>query len=549
MIPNKFHNFQLYKVKSVFEAEGGEKKGEPTVKYKENISIKEIPGGESAFKSYMGMFSEALSSLDAIYALASAADSSAGPVKSFSNDRREIGVSAGKSEKSVGKSWESLKSTAKELLTVIPAAVKKNDVVLKYKEEQAKLDSEYKGKEDSSDYIVKSRKLKETYSAKIDSFLITALTQMMKASNLYFSAIQTFQKGADAEIAFIKGKAKDDESASQDFFSRIGDSIESLVLSKKYAEKSVGQFESEVFEDLLSGAKKIFGKDKDEPAGSIDSTNLGYVADNLMSSLISLAKEIDNVIAWKSSVQGRNTEAGRKAAKEAESSASEMITFLRDSVKYVQDAQAKLPDTKDQTARKEIKEKLNEISDKVLVITRKDGILAKWKDQVLGEKREKTASASFLERGREQMFAAKQIITELENSQKLRDKVKKSEPEALIKRAIKAFRGESGEDTEELPSKIRRRSDYKTFPKEPGESDRDTVKRFQLKLKQLGDLPSGYKEGELDDVTKSAMKRARTSISRITGKTYDDSDQGSKEFQQDYLFYGDNIDQISKMLK
>lgn len=547
MIPNKFHNFQLSKVRSIFEAEekSEKKDGEPTVKYKENINIKEIPGGESAYKSYMGMFSEALSCLDAIYALSSAANSEAPQVKSFTSDRRDIGVSAGKREESVGKAWEKLESVAKKLLEVIPDAIKNNPVVNKYKAEKEKLAKEYKGKEDSGEYAGKLIKLRDVYSAQLNPDQITALTQIMKASKLYFDAIVIFKEGAKAEIDFIKGKSKENERISKEFFSRIGDSVESLVLSKRFAVKNVGQFESEIFEDLISGAKKIFGKSKDEPAGEIDSTNLGYSADNLMSSLISLAREIDNVIAWKSSVQGRNTKASQRAAEEAKSSASEMITFVRDSVKYVQDAQEKLPDTKDQTARKEIKKKLDEIADKVLVITRKDGILAKWKDQVLGEKREKTVSGSNLERGREKMFAAKQIISEVENAQKLRDKAKKYEPQELIKSAIRAFKGEP----DERPSRVKKKSDYKTFPKDAGKEYAEDIKNFQMKLKDLGHLPSGYKEGELDTPTKEAMVKARKNISRITGKKYDDSDEGAKEFQQDFLFYGDNIDQISKMLK
>jgi hypothetical protein len=544
MTPTKFHDFQVYKIHSIFEKEGKNKE-EPTVKYKENMTIREIPGGESAFKSYMGMFSEALSCLDAIYALASATDSEAKLVKSFKDNRREIGISAGKSEGSVSSSWEALKKTAKELLGVIPEAIKKNDVVLKYQEEKAKLDKEYQGQQDSGDYIEKARKLKDVYSAKIDQYQITSMTQLMKAANLYYSAIDIFQKGALAEVEFIKSKSKDDESVSEDFFNRVGDSIESLVLSKKYASKSVGQFESEIFEDLIQGVAKILGKSKDQPAGDLDTTNLKYVTDNLMSSLISLAKEIDNVIAWKASVQGRNTKAGERAGQEAEQSASEMITFVRDSVKYVQEAQSLLDKNVKGTAHKEIKEKLDEISDKVLAITRRDGILSKWKDQVLGEKREKTASASFLERGRERMYAAKQILEELEKTDKIREKIKKQEPAGIITRALKAF----GKEVDETPSRIKKKSDYKTFPKEPGEKDKEQVKAFQLKMKDLGHLPSGYKEGELDDQTKSAMKTAKSQISRITGKSYDDSEEGSKQFQQDYLFYGDNIDQIKNLLK
>jgi peptidoglycan hydrolase-like protein with peptidoglycan-binding domain len=546
MLPIKFHDFQVSKIYSIFEKKGKDKeKSEPTVKYKENMSIREIPGGESAFKSYMGMFSEALSCLDAIHSIAAAADSEAKLVKSYKTDRREIGISAGKNEESVSQSWELLKKTAKELLNVIPEAIKKNDVVLKYKEEKAKLDNEYKGKEDSGDYAEKAIKLKDVYSAQIDQHQILSMTQLMKASNLYFSAIPIFQKGALAEIEFIKSKSVEDDSVSKDFFSRIGDSIESLVLSKKYAAQNVGTYESEIFEDLVKGVSRLLGKSKDQPAGDLDATNLKYVSDNLMSSLISLAKEIDNVIAWKSSVQGRSTKASERAGEQAEQSASEMISFVRDSVKYVQEAQSLLDKNVKGTAHKEIKEKMDEISDKVLAITRRDGILAKWKDQVLGEKREKTASASYLERGREQMFAAKKIIEDLEKTDKIKAKIKKFEPEGIISGAIKAFKGEP--DTR--PSRVKKKSDYKTFSKDPGENEKEQVKAFQLRMKDLGDLPSGYKEGELDDQTRTAIKKAQKQISRITGKTYDDSDQGSKEFQQDYLFYGDNIDRIKKMLK
>jgi hypothetical protein len=546
MLPIKFHDFHVAKIHSIFEKEGkGKKKGDPTVKYKENMTIREIPGGESAFKSYMGMFSEALSCLDAIHAIAAATDSEAKLVKSFKPDRREIGISAGKNEESVSQSWELLKKTAKELLNVIPEAIKKNDVVLKYKEEKAKLDNEYKGKEDSEDYAEKAIKLKDVYSAQIDQHQILSMTQLMKASNLYFSAIPIFQKGALAEIEFIKSKSVEEDSVSKDFFSRIGDSIESLVLSKKYAAQNVGTYESEIFEDLVQGVSRLLGKSKDQPAGDLDATNLKYVSDNLMSSLISLAKEIDNVIAWKSSVQGRSTKASERAGEQAEQSASEMITFVRDSVKYVQEAQSLLDKNVKGTAHKEIKEKMDEISDKVLAITRRDGILSKWKDQVLGEKREKTASASYLERGREQMFAAKKIIEDLEKTDKIKDKIKKFEPAGIISGAIKAFKGEP--DTR--PSRIKKKSDYKTFSKDPDEKEKEQVKAFQIRMKDLGDLPSGYKEGELDDQTRTAIKKAQKQISRITGKTYDDSDQGSKDFQQDYLFYGDNIDQIKKMLK
>jgi hypothetical protein len=220
------------------------------------------------------------------------------------------------------------------------------------------------------------------------------MTKLSQASKLYFTALQNFYRGSQVEVEFIKNKSKGSEEVSEEFFEKAGSAMESFVLSKKFADNFKVE-ESIVLEGLVQGLKSILGKSKDEPAGDTDTTNLKYVSDNLLGRLISLAHEIDNVIAYKSTVQGRETNAGRKSAEEAKVSAEEMIKFVRDSVEYIngnkenKSVEELLVDNK--TPHSEIKDKLDKISNEVIRITRNDGPLQKWKTQVLGEKREKTA--------------------------------------------------------------------------------------------------------------------------------------------------------------
>jgi hypothetical protein len=548
MIESKFHNYKVSKLQLLTEAEGdkntGDKKEEPTVKYKENLSIKEIPGAISAFKSYMGMFAEGMNCLDSVYGLALTADPTAESVTSFDADRRSIGVAAGKSEKSANDAWDKLVDIAVNLLNVIPQSIKKNDILKKYKEERAKLDTEYNeegGKKMKKEYYDEEvAKLRKKYSDMIDPAQITSLTKMKEASDLYYIALGNFYKGAKVEADFIRNKAKGDETAIKDFFERVGEAMDSLVLSKKIAAKNIRTYES-------IDSQIIFEKTKDGPVGELDGTNLRYLADNLTGAILGLAKEIDNVIAYKKVVQGRETEAGKRAAEEAKNSASEMIQFVRDSYVYLDKRVDEILKDDKKTGYKELKERLDEISEKIAQITRKDGILEKWKNEVLGENREKTASGAYLEKGRELMARAKEIIDEITKSENLSTRIKGFEADQLLKRAVKAWKGEK--DTTRKTSNIRRRGDYKTFPKNPTEKDKPEVKDFQERLKDLGQLTSGYKEGQFDDPTKEATKKAMSHLGVITGKVYGDSEEAFKDFLIDFNIYSDRLGDIGDVLK
>lgn len=561
MIHTKLHTYLTKKLVSIFEADDTDKKkkskGDPTVKYKENISIREIPGGESAFKSYMGMFTEALNCLDSIYALAQAADPENKEVKDFDSQRKDIGIKAGKTEDGVNSAWKKLAQIATGLLNVIPQSIKKNDVVKKYQEEKAKLDAEFKDqsgkKMKESYYHSKIQELQEKYSAMIDQGQITSMTKLSQASKLYFTALQNFYRGSQVEVEFIKNKSKENEEISDEFFERAGSAMESFILSKKFADNFKVD-ESIVLEGLVQGLKSIVGKSKDEPAGDTDTTNLKYVSDNLLGRLISLAHEIDNVIAYKSSVQGRETESGRKAAEEAKVSAEEMIKFVRDSVEYIngnkenKSVDELLVDNK--TQHSEIRDKLNKISDEVIRITRNDGPLQKWKTQVLGEKREKTASGAYLEKGRELMLQASDISKDVVKASQLEKELKKTEPQELVKRAIKAFRGQdSGTEGTKKPSRIKKRSDYKSFSATPKPEDKEAIKSFQDRLVRLGSLPSGYKEGEYDQKTQEAAKKTMSHLGLITGKVYDTTEDAFKDFTVDVQLYGDKLDDIRDIVK
>lgn len=554
MISTRFHDFIVSKKSQIFEADkDNDKKEEPTVKYQENMKIKDIPGGESAYRSYMAMFVESLNCLESIYSLSKDANPENQYIKSYSSDRRDIGVAAENSEEGVKKSWDKLTTTAKNLLSVIPSAIKNNRVIKEYKAAQAKLDAEFKNDSQNPKYISKSRELREEYSAKFNPAEQASLTEMSKACKLYFSAIENFKQGANAEIEYIIKESKEDKSVSKEFYKKAGGAIESLVLSKKLASKSNLKNESEgyaITEDLKKGFKKIFGKDKNEPLGGLEGSNLQTLADNIMSSLFSLGMEIDNVINWKASIQGKESQSGKRAAKQAEESAGEMIDFLRNSVEYVRSVESLLNESPlPKTRHAEIKNKLDKIASELLNITRKDGILSKWKNEVLGEKREKTVSASYLQMGRDKMLAAQQIMEDLAKSKELDAKIKQFEPQELLKKALgQSTDSEDSKKSGMEPARIRKRNQIKSLvPKSP-EKDKDFIKLYQEKLKELGYLDSDYKEGVYDESTQKANGKAMRHLGLITGKVYDNSEEALRDFKIDLLYYSANRDKIRELL-
>jgi hypothetical protein len=390
----------------------------------------------------------------------------------------------------------------------------------------------------------------------------------------YFGTIKT-EEIINGAIDQVKSTLSE---APEDFYTELSDSISNIVLSKKADDKKE---ESEnwkgskerILEDFggflntnkafVSGVGKgiadgFKGGPKDKPVkGAEDKASLLYAADALKGSLLGLASEIDNVISFKKNVHGLgddNTKdtGGEKitrgasdlSAEEAKAEAAEMISFVQNSFKYVINLNKELESSSVQTAS--VKKKLDEISKQIEIIGRKGGILEKWKNDVLGETRERIASIAYLEKGRALMQMAAAKASEVTNQQAIEKRYRDRDADVVIKNAVDAVKG--GGDSELKPSKIRKKSDVSVFSKDEKEPNKETIKSFQQRLIDLGHLPTGNLNGEFDEETKNASKLAMTYIGSLSGKVYADNNEAFQDFQRDLGFYTDNKDEIKKKL-
>jgi hypothetical protein len=222
-----------------------------------------------------------------------------------------------------------------------------------------------------------------------------------------------------------------------------------------------------------------------------------------------------------------------------------MISFVQDSFKYVVSVPKELESSS--VSLSSIKTKLDDISKQIAIIGRKGGILEKWKNDVLGESREKIASIAYLEKGRELMQKAAAKASEVTNQQAIAKRYRDRDADVVINKAVDMFKGGSG--TEEVkPSKIKRKSDVQVFSKDGKDLNKEVVKSFQQRLIDLGHLPTGNLNGEFDEETKNASKLAMTYIGSLSGKVYADNDEAFEDFQRDLGFYSDNKDEIKKKM-
>lgn len=367
--------------------------------------------------------------------------------------------------------------------------------------------------------------------------------------------------------------------APENFYEELSDAIASIVLSKKPDDKKE---ESENWigsqEKILEGFggfiddKKAFvsgvgrgivdgfkGGPKDQSTKSgDDKASLLYAADVLKGSLVGLASEIDNVVAFKKNIYGLGNNSStdtdteklkRKSAvnteQEAKAEASEMISFVQDSFKYVVSVPKELESSSSNLSS--IKKKLDDIAKQIGIIGRKGGILEKWKNDVLGENRERVASSAYLEKGRELMQTAAAKAAEVTNQQAIEKRYRDRDADVVIKKAVDMFKGGSGTEGA-LPSKIKRKSDVSVFSKDTKEPDKATVKAFQQRLIELGHLPTGNLNGEFDEETKNAANLAMNYIGSLSGKVYADNKEAFEDFQRDLGFYSDNKQEIKKSL-
>jgi hypothetical protein len=402
---------------------------------------------------------------------------------------------------------------------------------------------------------------------------IRAAEKLKKDFPAYFGNIKTGDI-VNGAIDQIKSGLSE---APENFYEELSDSIASIVLNKKPDDKKE---ESELWigpqERILENiggflnANKAFAsgvgkgivdgfkggpKDKSTKSGE-DKASLLYAADAIKGSLAGLASEIDNVIAFKKNIHGLSKDSSkdsdsekltRKAsdltADEAKAEAAEMISFVRDSFTYVVNISKELESSS--VTLSSIKKKLDDISKQIDIIGRKGGILEKWKNDVLGESRERVASTSYLEKGRALMQMAAAKAAEVTSQQAIEKRYRDRDADVVIKKAVDMASGK-GEGLK--PSKIKRKGDVSVFSKSDKNPDKEVVKTFQQRLIDLGHLPTGNLNGEFDAETKNASKLAMTYLGTLSGKVYADNEEAFEDFQRDLGFYNDNKEEIRKKI-
>ena len=404
---------------------------------------------------------------------------------------------------------------------------------------------------------------------------IRAAEKLKKDFPAYFGNIKTGDI-INGAINQIKSGLSE---APENFYEELSDSISSIVLAKKPDEKKeesenwIGPQER-ILEDFggFLNANKAFAtgvgkgivdgfkggpKDKSVKGGE-DKASLLYAADAIKGSLVGLASEIDNVIAFKKNIHGlSNNSSGdsegekltRKSADltadEAKAEAAEIISFVKDSFKYVTNVSKELESSSVTLAS--IKKKLDDISHQIDIIGRKGGTLEKWKNDVLGESRERVASTAYLEKGRALMQMAAAKAAEVTNQQAIEKRYRDRDADVVIKKAVDMVSG-NGEGTGLKPSKIKKKGDVTVFSKDDKNANKEVIKTFQQRLIDLGHLPTGNLNGEFDEETKNASKLAMTYLGTLSGKVYADNDEAFQDFQRDLGFYNDNKDEIKKKM-
>jgi hypothetical protein len=402
---------------------------------------------------------------------------------------------------------------------------------------------------------------------------IRAAEKLKKDFPAYFGNVKTGDI-VNGAIDQIKSGLSE---APENFYEELSDAIASIVLSKKPDEKKqesenwIGPQER-ILEDFAGflNTNKAFAsgvgrgivdgfkggpKDQSTKSGE-DKASLLYAADAIKGSLAGLASEIDNVIAFKKNIKGLSNDSSgdsesdklaRKGADltadEAKAEAGEMISFVQDSFKYVVNISKELESSS--VSLSSVKKKLDDISKQIDVIGRKGGILEKWKNDVLGESRERVASTSYLEKGRALMQMAAAKAAEVTSQQAIEKRYRDRDADVVIKKAVDMVSGK-GEGAK--PSKIKRKSDVSVFSKTDKNVNKETVKTFQQRLIDLGKLPTGKLNGEFDEETKNASKEAMTYLGTISGKVYADNEEAFQDFQRDLGFYTDNKDEIKKKM-
>ena len=287
----------------------------------------------------------------------------------------------------------------------------------------------------------------------------------------------------------------------------------------------------ENFGGFLDKAKNfIAGKNSDNFLGSDKNQGADvpadlYAAENLRNLIITTANKVDNIIAM----------ANEKDRSQAKSSASEIISFLRDSF-------VKLDDIVKEGGKGEMTSKarsktLSDISSQLGVINRNGGVIDKWKSEFLGKGGSKVAGFAYFEKGKALIEKAKSIMNVVGDAKAIKDKIKSTEFDQIIDRSIQSMKG--GDSREFKPKK-------EIFtPKE--NNDPEVVKKYRDRLAKIGIENKG--EGKYTDADKPSTKQAMQYIGTVTGKIYGDSDDDLADFLNDLGVYVSKQDEVKKLFK
>jgi hypothetical protein len=263
------------------------------------------------------------------------------------------------------------------------------------------------------------------------------------------------------------------------------------------------------------GADK--GKGSDVPADL-------YTAENLRNLVITTANKVDNIIGM----------ANEKDRAEAKASAGEIISFLRSS--FVKLEEIIKEGGKGNMTDKARTSALSDISSQLGIINRNGGVIDKWKTEFLGKSGSKVAGSAYFDKGKALIEKAKSIMKVVGDTKAIKDKLKSTEFDQIIKRSSDAI---SGGDQREFKPK----EDVFTSKEN---NDPEVVKRYRDRLKMIGVEAKG--EGKYTDSDKPSTKQAMQYIGTVTGKTYGDSDDALADFQKDLGAYVSKQDDVKKLL-
>jgi hypothetical protein len=284
-------------------------------------------------------------------------------------------------------------------------------------------------------------------------------------------------------------------------------------------------------EDLSRETVFSGGRDKE----TTNKNSVVNLAKNIKYTVESIAAEVDNLIAANKQIKGTSG---------AGDVASSLQNELREIYKYVINGINE--DLSNKVSSDKISKKLKGYSERLSEILKTD--LKKLKNDVLGKDLEKFGASELLSSGRDLVEKAKEIMNNLIKIKYVEEIRRDHEPTGIVKKAKKAM-GVGGEKGEDKESKLKKKGDkkktYKTFNRNPKESDSDIITEYQKRLESIGYLKD-YNKGKYDDKTKSVEKNAMHFIGKISGKTYPQDDEGFALYQRDLARYVDYKDKNSK---